>query len=157
MVLFFWNVLLALAWAVATGEITLSSLLFGFAFGYAALWVAQPALGRSQYFSRLPRAVRFAMFFLWEMLLANLRVAYDVVTPRYHMRPGIIAIPLEADTDLEITILAGLITLTPGTLSLDVSEDRRFLYVHAMFVDDVQRFREGIKNGYEKPLLELIR
>ncbi len=70
---------------------------------------------------------------------------------------AIVAIPLDAKTDREITLLANLITLTPGTLSLDVSEDRRFLYVHAMFVEDVESFRDSIKNGFERRLLELMR
>ena len=101
--------------------------------------------------------MRFAGFFLWQLLLSNLRVAYDVITPRLHMRPGIIAVPLDAKTDQEITLLANLITLTPGTLSLDVSEDRRVLYVHAMFVDSPDEVRDSIKNGFERRLLELIR
>jgi multicomponent Na+:H+ antiporter subunit E len=73
------------------------------------------------------------------------------------MRPGIVAVPLDAQTDLEITLMANLITLTPGTLSLDVSEDRHTLYVHAMFVDSPESVRDSIKNGFERRLLELIR
>ena len=157
MTLFFWNIFLALAWALAVGGLSLTSLAIGFVLGYAALWIAQPALGGSRYFGRVPRAIRFALFFLWQLILANLRVAYDVVTPKYHMHPAIVAIPLDAQTDVEITLLASLITLTPGTLSLDVSQDRRVLYVHAMFVEDVESFRDSIKNGFERRLLELLR
>lgn len=157
MILFFWNICLASAWALAMGDVSLTNLSIGFVLGYAALWIAQPAIGRAGYFGRVPRAIRFALFFLWQLILANLRVAYDVVTPKYHMRPGIVAIPLDAKTDQEITLLANLITLTPGSLSLDVSEDRRVLYVHSMFVDDVEPFRDGIKNGFERRLLELMR
>jgi multicomponent Na+:H+ antiporter subunit E len=151
------NVLLAMVWALAGGEISLTSLTVGFVLGYFVLWVAQPVMPPTKYFQRLPRAVRFAGYFLWQLLLSNLRVAYDVITPRLYMRPGIVAIPLDAKTDQEITLLANLITLTPGTLSLDVSEDRRFLYVHAMFVGDVESFRDSIKNGFERRLLELMR
>jgi multicomponent Na+:H+ antiporter subunit E len=157
MTLLFWNVSLALAWALAVGGVSLTNFAVGFGLGYASLWFAQPAIGRSNYFGRVPRAMGFVLFFLWELILANLRVAYDVVTPKYHMRPGIVAIPLDAETDLEITLLASLITLTPGTLSLDVSEDRKVLYVHAMFVEDVESFRDSIKHGVERRLLELIR
>jgi multicomponent Na+:H+ antiporter subunit E len=73
------------------------------------------------------------------------------------MKPGIVKIPLTANTDLEITLLANLISLTPGTLSLDVSDDRKVLYVHAMYVKDREQFILGIKNGFEKKLLEIIR
>lgn len=65
--------------------------------------------------------------------------------------------PIEAKTDLEITLLANLITLTPGTLTLDVAPDRKSLYVHAMFVDDPEQIRAEIKNGMERRLLEVMR
>jgi len=157
MTYFFFNVFLALVWALASGHISLLSLLTGFVLGYGVLWFAQPLIGTSRYFQRLPVAIRFACFFTWQLVLANIQVAYDVVTPRLHMKPGIIAVPLDAKTDHEITLLANLITLTPGTLSLYVSEDRSVLYVHAMFVDSPESVRDSIKNGFERRLLELIR
>ncbi|MEQ9411764.1 MAG: Na+/H+ antiporter subunit E [Fuerstiella sp.] len=157
MTYFFFNVFLALVWAMAGGRISLLNLVIGFVLGYGVLWVASPVMRPSRYFQRVPIAVRFAGFFLWQLVLSNLRVAYDVITPRLYMRPGIVAVPLEAKTDQEITLLASLITLTPGTLSLDVSEDRKVLYVHAMFVHDADSVRDSIKNGFERRLLELIR
>ena len=72
-------------------------------------------------------------------------------------RPGVVAIPLEAKTDAEITFLANVITLTPGTLSLDVSEDRSTLYVHTMFLESPEVLRESIKEGFERRVLELLR
>lgn len=154
---FFFNVFLALIWALASGKMSLLNLLLGFVLGYVVLWFVQPLMRPSRYFQRPPVAARFTGFFLWQLLLSNLRVAYDVITPHLYMRPGIVAVPLDAKTDLEITLLANLITLTPGTLSLDVSEDRNVLYVHAMFADDPDRVRDDIKNGFERRLLELIR
>ncbi|QDT34160.1 Na+/H+ antiporter subunit E [Thalassoglobus polymorphus] len=154
---FFFNIFLALVWALANGQISLPSLSIGFVLGYCVLWFSQPLMGQSRYFRRLPIAIRFAGFFLWQLILSNLRVAYDVITPHLYMRPGIIAVPLDAKTDREITLLANLITLTPGTLSLDVSDDKRTLYVHAMFVDSPESVRDSIKNGFERRLLELIR
>ncbi len=99
----------------------------------------------------------FILFFIWDLILANLRVAWDVITPRGYKRPGVIAIPLDARTDLEITLLANFITLTPGTLSLDVSADRSLLYIHAMFIDDPDTLRREIKQGLERRLLEVLR
>ena len=154
---FFFNVFLALVWALASGRISLLSLMIGVVLGYGVLWVSQPLMGPSRYFQKLPIAIRFFGFFVWQLLLSNLRVAYDVITPHLYMRPGIIAVPLDATTDREITLLANLITLTPGTLSLDLSDDRRTLYVHAMFVDSPDSVRHSIKNGFERRLLELIR
>ena len=73
--------------------------------------------------------------------------------------PGVVAIPLDARTDAEITLLANLITLTPGSVSLDLSEDRRVLYVHAMYIDggDVEAYVRSVKEGLERRVLELLR
>jgi len=84
-------------------------------------------------------------------------VARDVVTPQHTARPGIIALPLDARSDFEISTLASVISLTPGTLSLDVSSDRATLYVHCMFVDDPDEMKRSIKNGLERKLLEVLR
>jgi multicomponent Na+:H+ antiporter subunit E len=156
---FLWNLLLALSWTVSTGLFTVANLLVGLVLGYFILLFAQRVLGPSNYFAKVPLVGRFAVFYLWQLVLANLRVAYDVLTPRHYMRPGVIAVPLEARTDAEITLLANLITLTPGTLSLDLSGDRRVLYVHAMYIDhgDVDEARRRIKEGLERRVLEVLR
>jgi len=153
----FWNVVLALVWAMATGELSGAGLGKGFALGYLALWLCRPLLPESGYFRKPLQFIRFAFLFLWALLVANLRVAYDVITPKLHMRPSILAIPLEARTDEEITLLASLITLTPGTLSIEVSDDRRKLFIHAMFVDEAEQFRRQLKEGFERRLLEVLR
>jgi multicomponent Na+:H+ antiporter subunit E len=106
--------------------------------------------------SRLPRMIGLLFFFLWEVLLANLEVAYDVLTPRHRMRSGVVAVPLDAQTDPEITLLANLITLTPGTLALDVSADKRVLYVHAMYIDDIESIKRDLKNNYERRIMRVM-
>jgi multicomponent Na+:H+ antiporter subunit E len=128
---FLWNLFLALIWASVLGDINPVNLAAGFVIGYFVLRFLRPASEATTYFDKVGSIVRFLLFFIWEVVKSNIRVAYDVVTPTHHMRPGIVAIPLEARTDFEILFLANLITLTPGTLSLDVSADRKVLYVHA--------------------------
>jgi multicomponent Na+:H+ antiporter subunit E len=155
--LFVWHILLALTWAALAGSLTWSNVLVGFVLAYLALFIAQRSVDASRYFRKLERVVRFAVLYLWELILANLRVAYDVMTPGQRMRPGVLAIPLHAKTDLEITLLANLLTLTPGSVSLDVSSDRRFLYLHAMYIDDVEAYRESVKNTIERRVLEVSR
>jgi multicomponent Na+:H+ antiporter subunit E len=159
MKMFLGNLGLALAWTMATGQFTLANLLAGLVLGYVILGFAQRAVGPSRYFAKVPQVVRFAFFYLGQLILANLRVAHDVVTPRHHMRPGVVAVPLEARTDAEITLLANLITLTPGSLSLDLSADRRVLYVHVMYLphNDVDAARREIKEGLERRVLEVLR
>ena len=151
------NLLLSFIWVALTGNFNLTNFLFGFILSFLILWVMTGNRRANAYFTRGPKVIAFVFFFLYELIIANLQVAYDVITPRFYMKPGIIRIPLAAESDLEITLLANLITLTPGTLSLDVSEDRKVLYVHAMYVKDKDKFVAGIKNGFEKRLLEILR
>ncbi len=157
--LFAWNMMLALLWATVTGAFSLQNLFVGFAIGYGVLLVARPMAGPTTYHGRLWKTVIFLLRYIGELVWASLRVAYDVLTPTFHMRPGVIAIPLDAKTDVEITMFANLISLTPGTLALDVSSDRTVFYIHAMYIDndDVEALRQEIKEGLERRVLELLR
>jgi multicomponent Na+:H+ antiporter subunit E len=155
--LFFINTFIALGYIGVQGQFNLSGFLIGFALGYLALWLTQPLYGKSRYFQRVPKTVRLAGFFLVELLLSNLRVFWDVVTPGHISRPGIVGVPLSAESDMEILLVANLISLTPGTLSVDLSQDRRTLYVHVMFLDDPELFRQSIKTGLEQRVLEVTR
>src|SRR5690606_1794490 len=105
------------------------------------------------------RLVEFLAYFTKEMIIAQFRVAYDVVTPVPKSSPGIVGIPLDARTDAEIAILACFISLTPGTLILALSPDRSILYVHAMFISggDPETVRKDIKQNLERRILELLR
>jgi multicomponent Na+:H+ antiporter subunit E len=150
------NVLLAISWAALTGQLSPQNIAGGFLVGYIVMFMSRRALGSTSYVAKVPQVIRFFSYFFWQLLLSNLRVAYEVLTPSFNMRPAIVAIPLDLRGDLEITLLANLITLTPGTLSLDVSSDKRVLYVHAMFVTDIDEFRNDIKNGFEKRVKELF-
>ena len=106
---------------------------------------------------KLKRILIFLGFYLLEMIRSNLRVAYDILTPRHRMKPGIIAVPLEKASPLETVLLSNLITMTPGTLLLDLSEDRRTMYVHAMYVDDPGELKAQLKDEIEKRVLEILR
>ena len=155
--LFFINTVIALAYVAVRGQLTLSGLLIGFALGYLALWLTQPLYGQSRYFQRVPKSVLLLVSFIVELLHSNLRVFWDVITPGHISRPGIVGVPLRAETEIEILLIANMISLTPGTLSIDLSDDRRTLYVHVMFLDDPDRFRRSIKEGLERRLLEVTR
>jgi multicomponent Na+:H+ antiporter subunit E len=156
--IFIANLLLAFAWALMIAEFTMTSLIVGFAFGYVLLWFVQPLIGGSRYFDKVRLTVVFSLFFTKELIRANLRVAWHVITPSSFFKPGIIAVPLEEQSDIEATLLANVVTLTPGSFSVDLSSDRRVLYVHVMDVDeDPDRTRMELKEQYEKPLLEVLR
>lgn len=151
-----WNLVLGFAWIVLTGDFSGRNLLAGLFFGYLVLALIQPQVpalaGHAQ---RVPRLIRFIGFFIKELVVANLKVSFDIITPPWYMKPGVIAMPLRASNEFEITFVANLISLTPGTLSLDVSDDRRVLYIHAMFLDDEAELRRGLAE-LERRALELF-
>jgi multicomponent Na+:H+ antiporter subunit E len=157
MTLLLWNIFLALVWASATGRFSPANLMVGFLLGFSVLWFSQSAFGPSRYFGRAWRWLSLLLYFLKELVVANFRVAYDVITPRYHMKPAIVAIPLDVTSDAQITLLANMLTMTPGTLTIDVSPDRHILYIHAMFVEDAEDLRRSIKQGFEQRILEVLR
>jgi multicomponent Na+:H+ antiporter subunit E len=151
------NLILALAWAAIAGGFTLGGLATGFLLGYAALWLLAPLTGTGdRYPLRLIMWVRLLAMFLYELVVSSLSVAWDVLTPTHLARPAIIEVPLDVRTEAGLLLVTNLISLTPGTLSVDVSEDRRTLYVHAMFADDPDKLRHDLKNGMERWVMEAV-
>lgn len=154
---FLLNILLTIVWVFLTGSLSFVNFIFGYILSFLVLWLISRNEKSRKYFKIFPRVIAFIFFFFYELIKANLQVAADVVTPKFYMKPGIVRLPLDAKTNLEITFLANLISLTPGTLSLDVSEDRKVLYVHAMYIHDKEEFIKDIKNGFEKRILKILR
>ncbi|WP_417667411.1 Na+/H+ antiporter subunit E [Roseibium sp.] len=155
--LFLINILMALSWGAVTGSFTVVNLVFGFVLSTGALYLIREQVGTGSYFTRSGKAISLAVLFIYELILSAWRVAMIVIQPKINLQPGIIAYPLTVDRDFEITMLANLITLTPGTLSVDVSEDRKTLYVHCIDVPDPQATIDDIKNGFERKILEVFR
>jgi multicomponent Na+:H+ antiporter subunit E len=152
------NMLLALAWAALQGEFSLWTLVTGHVLGYLILvtLVRGGVLDSSPYVGRVHRVLGLAGYFLYELMKANLRLALDVATPRFDMKPGIIALPLDATRDSQILLLSMLINTTPGSVALDVSSDRKTLYVHVMYMDTPEAAREEIKQGFERRVLGVL-
>lgn len=153
--LFALNMLLMLAWGALTGQFTAISLLGGFALGWIILWFIQPLYGQSGYFRKPLLLIFLVLGFLYRLVVSSLRVAWEILTITNFSRPGIVAVPLDVTTDMQILLLSNYISLTPGSLLLDVSEDRKTLYVHDMFIDNPDAVRRAIKDGIEKYILEL--
>jgi multicomponent Na+:H+ antiporter subunit E len=154
--LFLLNILLAVAWGALTGNFTPGSLIFGFVLAFFILWVGFRRSESSRYFLRVIHAIDFGVFFISALIAANIRMAITVLSPRLVLRPAVVGIPLDLHNDAAITVLMNLITLTPGTLSLDVSSDRKMLFVHGLWVEDPNKFRLDIKQGFEKRVKELF-
>lgn len=152
------NMLLALTWAALQGEFSLFTLVTGHVLGYLILvgLVRGGALAPSPYIGRVHRVIGLAAHFLYELVKANGRLALDVATPRFQMKPGIIALPLDATEDGQILLLSMLINTTPGSVALDVSPDRKTMYVHAMYMESPDAARDEIKQGFERRVLGVL-
>ncbi|OXS99466.1 Na+/H+ antiporter subunit E [Notoacmeibacter marinus] len=148
------NILLALAWAAVTGSFTLANLIFGFVLGALVMYFIREQVGSLGYFRRLWRIGTLMLVFLRELLFSAWRVAALVLTPRLDVQPGIFAYPLRVRSDMQITLLANMITLTPGTLSVDISEDHSTLWVHALDCSDPEATRQDIARMFERRIME---
>ncbi len=150
------NLLLAGGWCALMGTFDPGTFVAGFLLAFAALSLSSPMFGQAAYFRRVLLSARLGAYFLYELTVSGLQVAWDVITPGHGSRPGILAVPLDIEDPLQITVLANLISLTPGSLSLDVSPDGRTLYVHEMFLDDPDATRRRIKQGFERLIREAM-
>jgi len=155
--LFLINVLLAFAWSAVTGSFTILNLMFGFAVSSGALWLTREQHQTNKYFKRFWLVLGLIWLFLKELVLSVFRVAWLVLQPQQSYRPSFISFPLTVNRPHEITLLANLITLTPGTLSVDVSDDARTLYIHCIDVDDPEALRRDIAEGFERKIMEALR
>jgi multicomponent Na+:H+ antiporter subunit E len=144
------SILLALAWAALQGEMTLVNLLAGYVVGYAILAVlAKGKVMPSTLVSRTVHGLELAAFFAWALLLANFRVAADVLWGN-RIEPAVVAIPLDVTGEGEILLLSMLINITPGSVTIDLSDDRSTLYVHVMHMKSAEETRREIKDGFER-------
>ncbi len=146
--LFLINLVLALMWGAVTANFAPANLLFGFVLGFFSLWLVRDRFNHRNFF-RPARFLKLVWVFLKELCLSGYRVARDTLSPQLNFEPAIIAFPLDLKQDGEIMLLANMISLTPGTLSVDVSTDKSTLYIHAMNVDDPDELCREIKDGFE--------
>jgi len=128
----------------------------------AVLAIALPAITRAlrpqqPTIGNLPATVKLAAVFLYDIVVANIEVARRILGRESAIRPGFIWVPLELTDRHAISVLSSIITLTPGTLSADVSPNGRHLLVHCLHVDDADGMVATIKQRYERPLLEIFR
>jgi multicomponent Na+:H+ antiporter subunit E len=149
------NVVVAFVWQMIFPLFGNIDYVIGFGLGFAAIWLYDRAYGRGAY-----HLIYFIGYVLWAILLSNLSLAKIVLQPRPQLDPGIVAIPLTVSTRLEIMILASVITLTPGTISVDLRENgqhERVLYVHNLTTGDPDEFRMRVKSTFERLLLRVTR
>lgn len=156
---FILNVTMMVIWVLLTGDSSFANFIFAFVLSYGILWLVYRSFQskKGNYFVFLPKCINLFFFFLKELVKANINVAKEVITPGLSIKPGMVAVPLDVETDYEILLLTNLISLTPGTFCIDISKDRKTLYVHEMYVTDKEEYVKNLKNGFEKRILEITR
>jgi len=107
--------------------------------------------------TKIARGISFLIYYIKEMILANLLIARDILTPRPVLTPGILKLKLDCVSDHEILTFFNLLTMTPGSLSIDISDDKKYLYVHFWNVKDIPAMKEEIKKTLEKRVMEVYR
>ena len=145
-------IVLTVLWSALTGSFAGPNLLLGAILAFGMLSLLRYRVEAPRVLRRIWPIAVLAIVFLYDLLASAITVALLVLSPnmKARLRPAIVAVPLTVKSDAEITLLANLITLTPGTLSLDVSDDRSVLYVHALVLDDRAALLAGIANGFER-------
>lgn len=153
------NSLLAIAWAALMGGVSVWSLFTGYVLGYFALWFARGAttgMAGDQYFRAVPKGIVLTVYFFKELIMSSIRVARDAFSLRPNLHPAIVRMPLDVTTDVEIFLVANLISLTPGTLTLDVAEDRSHLVIHSIYGEDPVALVAELKGGMERRVREVF-
>lgn len=147
-------IVMAVIWGAVSGSVSAHNLFFGFVLSLLTLGLFRDQITGPGSSSRVLRILSLVWLFLVELAKSAWRVAVLVTRPQLNIAPGIFAFPLTVTRDFEITLLANLITLTPGTLSVDVSEDRKTLFVHALDCSDAEALKKDIAEGFERKILE---
>jgi len=149
------NVVIALIWAFLQNSYTGVDFFLGYLLGLVILFILRRFLQFDFYFRRVWALIKLIILFSKELVLANWQVIKIVLSPKMDIKPGIIAVPTKLKTDWELTLLAGLISLTPGTVSMDFSDDNKIIYVHALHVPDKKEMVKQIHNTFEKAIMEV--
>lgn len=150
------SLLLFVVWLLLNNTLAAGHLLLGatLALGIpllvARLQLPQP-MNRKPWLS-----IRYFFRVLLDIVIANIEVALLVSGPLSRIKPGFVAVPLDIERELPLTLLASTVSLTPGTVSCDLSEDQRWLYVHVLNLSDEQELIQTIKARYEAPLKEIF-
>lgn len=151
------NVLIAVVWMFLSTSFTSQTFVIGYLIGILIIFVMRRYFKDRFYLGWVWAALKLTLILLKELFLSNIAVLRIVLQPKMDIKPGIFAFPTDLRSDWEITLLANLITLTPGTLVVHVSDDQRILYVHAIDIDNVEEEIDSIKYSFEKAIKEVAR
>jgi multicomponent Na+:H+ antiporter subunit E len=151
------NILIAIIWMFLLETFTFAYFFLGFLIGIFLLFLFNRYIPGTFYLGKVYAILKLIYIFIRELILSNLAIVKVVYQRNLDIQPGIIALPTELKTNWEITLLANLITLTPGTLSVTVSNDFRTIYIHAMDIRDKDEVIQSIKGTFEEAIMEVTR
>ncbi|TWI56360.1 Na+/H+ antiporter subunit E [Halalkalibacter nanhaiisediminis] len=151
------NIVIALIWVFLLNSFTGADFVVGYVIGILILFVLRRFLQFDFYMRRVWAIIKLIVLFFKELILANIDVMKIVLSPKLDIEPGIIALPTNLKSDWELTLLASLITLTPGTLSMDFSDDSKYIYIHAINVPDKEEMIRQIHNTFERAIMEVTK
>jgi len=151
------NIIIAVIWMFLQNSYTVSSFIIGYIIGILLLTVLQSFLKEDLYLIKVWAIVKLILLFAVELIKANIDVIKTVTRPKLDNTPQIIAYPTKLTSNFELTLLASLVSLTPGTITLDFSADNHLIYIHGLDVPRKQDEIHKIKNTFEKAIMEVTR
>lgn len=151
------NLIIAAVWTLLQETLSWESFALGYIIGFIVLYFTVRRLETPLYTQPIVAFLKLTGVFLLEVVKSSVRVSYLVLHPRLPVSPGLITVPLDVQSDEGITILAGMISMTPGSLSVDISDDRAYLYVHALEADDPEAAAREFKQVFERRIMEVYK
>ena len=151
------NFSLAFLWMFLSGRYDGNGFIIGYILGMLALIAMRRFFNSRLYLLRVWAIVKLCVLFLKELILANIAVLKVVLKPKLDMQPAFFKYETALTQDWELTLLSSLITLTPGTVVVHISDDNKYLYVHAIDAADVEGTIDSIRDSFERAILEVSR
>lgn len=151
------NAVLAVMWMFLNSDWTVAGFLGGYIVGLLMIIMLRRFFERPIYLIKFWAIVKLLLIFFQELILSNITVIRQVLRPRLNIEPGIFALHTELETDFEVMLLANLITLTPGTVTLEISADQKKIYIHAMDIDQAKKEVRAAKRRFERAIKGVTR
>jgi|SRR5699024_1695542 len=151
------NLIISFMWMFLSESYTLLTFTLGYIVGIILLLVLNRFFAERFYLERFYKIILLFYIFIRELILSNIDVVKLVYAKNPNFEPGIFAMPIDVKKNWEITLLANLITLTPGTLSIAISDDNTIIFIHAMHIDEKEQSIYEIKNTFEKAIMEVTK
>ncbi|WP_144513935.1 Na+/H+ antiporter subunit E [Bacillus sp. FJAT-22090] len=151
------NVVIAVTWMFLAVSFKPTTFIVGYLLGLVMIWMLRKSFSSRFYMDRVWAFIKLTILFLKELTLSNISVLLLIIKPKMPIRPAIFAMPTVLEKDWEITLLSSLITLTPGTIVIDISDDNKTLYIHSIDFDNADDAINSIRDTFEKAILEVSR